>query len=127
MIGSPARVCVVSVMSAPPPLVELALEHLTVARHEKAEGPIDRCGEDVSLEVEALPIGVGQRCVGGTEQVEQADDDDERCILEAADEAVDQGRNDHRQCLRQNYQAGTAPIPEAERIGGLELSPWDCL
>src|SRR5438445_8456888 len=62
MMGSPARVSVaVSVMSPPPPLVELALEHLAVTRHEKAEGEIDRGGKDIGFEVEAVPIGVGQR------------------------------------------------------------------
>src|SRR5439155_10745449 len=66
MIGWPARVSVaVSVMSPPPPLIELALEHLAVARHEKAEGEVNRRSEDIGFEVEAVPIGVGQCRVGG--------------------------------------------------------------
>src|SRR6478672_9898699 len=98
-----------SMASALPALVELALEHLAIARHEKAEGEVDCRGEDISLEIETLPIRVGQRRVGGTEQVEQTDYDDQRCVLETTDEAVDQGRNDHRQCLRQDDQTGAAP------------------
>src|SRR6266851_4826104 len=128
MIASPARVSAApSVMSAPPPLVELAFEHLAVARHEKAECKVDRRGEHISLDVEALPVRVGQRRVGGTEQIEKADDDDQRGVLESADKAVDQGRNNHCQRLRQNNQAGATPIPETERIGGLVLAPRDRL
>src|SRR5207253_7069210 len=36
--------------------VEGALQHLAVARHEEAEAPIDRRGEDVGFGGEALPI-----------------------------------------------------------------------
>src|SRR5215471_4770533 len=120
MIGSPARVSTPLSVTLPsrtlalPAFIKLALEHLAVARHKKTEGPINHCRKYIRLDIEALPIGIGQRRVGCAEQVEQADDDDERRILEAADKAVDQGRNYHRQCLRQNNQAGTAPITQAE-------------
>src|SRR6516165_8847542 len=46
-----------------PAFVELALEHLAVARHEEAKAPIDRRSENISLEIEALPIDIGQRRV----------------------------------------------------------------
>jgi len=112
---------------SPPSPVKLALEHLAITRHEEAKTPVYRRGEDISLDIEALPIRVGQRRVGGADKVEQADDDDEGRVLEAANEAVDQWRDDHRQCLRQNNQAGTTPIPEPKCFGGLVLSPRDRL
>src|SRR6516164_7437046 len=132
MIGSPARVSALSVTLPSPPLplpalIELALEHLAVARHEKAKSPIDRRDKHIGFGSETLPIRVGERVVGGIEQIKQPDDEDERSPLEGTDEVVDEGRNHHRQCLRQNNQASAAPIPETERIGGLVLSPRDRL
>src|SRR5215472_11161984 len=111
MIGSPAGVSTAaSVISALLSLVELALEHMAVARHEKAEGEINYRSEYIRLDIEALPVGVGQCRIGGAKQIEQADDGDERGVLEPADKVVDEGRNDHRQRLRQHDQPGPAPI-----------------
>src|SRR5215472_6212333 len=107
MIGSPARVFTApSVILPSPPLtlpafIELALEHLAVARHEKAKSPIDHRNKHIGFGGETLPIGVGERVVGGIEQIKQPDDDNERSPLESTDEVVDEGRNHHRQCLRQ--------------------------
>jgi hypothetical protein len=75
--------------SAAPAPVELAFEHLAVTRHEEAETEIDRCGEQIGLDREALPIGIGRRGIGGVEQVKQPDDQDERGVLESGDEIVD--------------------------------------
>src|SRR3984893_1778206 len=97
MMGSPAGVSIaVSVMPsrqllALPSLVELALEHLAIARHEEAEAEIDRRDKDVGLDGIAAPIGVVQCGIGGTEEIEQANDQDERGVLEGADKIVDQG------------------------------------
>src|SRR6516225_8562820 len=105
MIGSPTRFSTTLSVTLPsPPLalpafIELALEHLAIARHEEAEAPIDRRDKHIGFGGEALPIGIGERVVGGIEQIEQTDDDDERGILEAADEVVDEGRDHHRQRL----------------------------
>ena len=88
--------------------MELALQHLAVARHEEAEDEVDHRGEDVGLDVEALPLRVGERRLGGAEQVEEADDDDQRGVLEHADEGVDQRRDHHRQRLRQHDQPGAS-------------------
>src|ERR1051325_10508313 len=104
-----------------PAAVELTLQHLAVARHEKAEAEVDRGGEHVSLGREALPGGVGQRGVDRAEQVEEADDDDQRGVLEGADEAVDQRRDHHRQGLRQHEQPGAPRIAQPERVGRLDL------
>src|SRR5439155_7214063 len=115
LIDSPPR------SLAAPALAERAFEHLAVARHEEAEAEIDRRGEDVGFGGEALPAGVGQRGVGGIQQVEQPDDQHERGVLEGADEIVDQRRDHHRQSLRQYDQPGAPPIAEAERVGRLDL------
>src|SRR5438067_1205207 len=77
-------------LSAPPVAVELALKHLAVARHEKAEAEVDRGRENIGFGREALPGGVGKRPVYCPEQVEEPDDDDQRGVLERADEGIDQ-------------------------------------
>src|SRR5215471_7754112 len=61
--------------SASPALIECTFEHLAIARHEKAEAEIDRRRKDVSLDGKPLPGRIGQCCIGGAEQVEEADDD----------------------------------------------------
>src|SRR6516165_12029525 len=133
MIGSPTRSSTALSVTLPsPPLalpafIELALEHLAIARHEEAEAPIDRRDKHIGFGGEALPIGIGQRIVGGIEQVEEPDDDDERSVLEAADETVDERRDDHRQRLRQDDHPGALPIAEPQRVGRLELAPGDRL
>ena len=53
--------------------IEFALEHLAVARHEKAEAEIDRRDEDIGLGVKALPVGVGQRRIRRAEQIEKTE------------------------------------------------------
>src|SRR6266487_6825756 len=71
IVASPRRL-------APRALVKIALKHLAVARHEKAEAEIDCRREHIGLGGETLPILVGQGCIGGGQQVEQTDDQHQR-------------------------------------------------
>src|SRR5712691_10383250 len=71
IIDAPCRVRL-----TPPAPVELALQHLAVARHEKTEAPIDRRRDDVGFGREALPVRVGQCGICSVEQIEEANDDD---------------------------------------------------
>src|SRR5215813_3130786 len=103
-------------------LVELELEILAVARHREAEAEIDEGGEDGDLAREARPVGIDQRLVGGVEEVEDADDQHQRGVLEEADEGVDQRRDHHPQRLRQDDERGLLHVAQPERVGRLELS-----
>src|SRR6516165_5240530 len=66
MIVSPARVSTALSVNLPsPPLtlsafIELALEHLAVARHKEAETEIECRSEDIGFHREPAPIGVAQ-------------------------------------------------------------------
>src|SRR5437762_604895 len=93
-----------ALLIAPLPLTAMAaiqgaLEPLAVARHEKTETEIDRRDKDIGFAGEALPIRVGERGVRRIQQVEQADDQHERGVLERADKIVDERRDHHRQGL----------------------------
>src|SRR5216683_1450622 len=103
-------------------LVELDLEILAVARHRVAEAEIDEGGEQVDLAGETGPVGIDQRLVGGVEEVEDADDQHQRGVLEEADEGVDQRRDHHAQRLRQDDQRGLLHVVQAHRVGRLELA-----
>src|SRR5215813_9061605 len=107
--------------SATRSLVELDLEILAVARHREAEAEVDEGGEQVDLAREARPVGIDQRLVGGVQEVEDADDQHQRGVLEEADEGVDQRRDHHAQGLRQDDQRRLLHVVEAHRVGRLEL------
>src|SRR5690554_3329735 len=123
LLGSDA----VSVMAYPPRGVsvagiELALEMLAVARHAEAEDPESQPGEDVALDMIADPFGIGGGRLDDAEQIEQADDEDQRGILEQRDEGTDDAGNDVFQRLRQDHQPHHAPVAEAHRLRRLVLA-----
>src|SRR6266478_3842372 len=103
-------------------LVEIALEILAVFRHEEAEAPIDQADEDIGLPIKAPPIRVVERVVGRAEEIEEADDDDQRGVLEGADEGVDERRDHRGDRLRQDDEPHLAREAEAERVGCLVLA-----
>src|SRR5438876_4807176 len=111
-----------SLLLAAAPLVEVALEMLAVFGHEEAEDPVDQADEEVRLPVEAAPVGVVERVGRRGQKVEQADDDDQRGILEGADEGVDQRRDHQGQRLRHDDEGCLARVAEAERVGRRELA-----
>src|SRR6266581_213241 len=99
-------------------LVEIALEILAVFRHEEAEAPVDQADEDIGLPIKTPPIRVVERVVGRAEEIEEADDDDQRGVLEGADEGVDE-RRDHRgheQDGDQRHAANELDIGDRERM-----------
>ncbi len=69
-----------------------------------------------------MPVRVGERRLDDAEQIEQADDQDQRRVLEQADEGVDDAGDHDLERLRQDDQAHRLPIAEAERLGGFELA-----
>src|ERR1035437_778987 len=58
-------------------LVDLLFDPLAVARHRKTEDEINHCNEQVALELEGLPVGVGVErhvhCAGELVQAHDAD------------------------------------------------------
>src|SRR5580704_13371880 len=126
LLRSCATLAAIGAFSWPPlaarSLVELDLEILAVARHRETEAEIDEGGEQVDLAGEAGPGGVDERLVGAVQEVEDADDQHQRRVLEEANEGVDQGRDHHAQRLRQDDQQGLLHVVEAHRVGGLELA-----
>jgi hypothetical protein len=101
--------------------VERALEAAAVFGHGEAESEIDHCQQDIHLGAEALPVRVGDGGEAGFQQVEDADDQHQRGVLEEADEGVDQRRDDQFQRLGQHDQKCLLPVRQAKRVGGLAL------
>src|SRR6266516_7626414 len=102
--------------------VQLPLQSLAVARHGEAEYEIDDPDHNVDLQAESLPRRLDDGCLAGRQQIEDADDEDEACILEKPDERIDERRNDEAQRLRQDDKTGLLPVGEAQRVGRLVLA-----
>src|SRR5579859_7090685 len=73
--------------------VETDFQPLAVSRHGEASDEIDRTEENVGFAGQTAPIRIDQRHLGRVHQVEQADDRDQRGVLEIADQIADQGRD----------------------------------
>src|SRR5262249_33273138 len=108
-----------SLTSIPP--VQSALEAAAVAGHAEAADEEDDRREDVALLGEAQPGGILERLIHRTEQVDEADDGDQRGILEQVDDVVDDARHNDTQSLRQCHEQLHLPPSQAKRIGGLLL------
>src|SRR5882672_301298 len=65
--------------------VEPALEATPIARHGEAANEEEGRGEDVALLGEAEPGGILERLVDRPQEVDEADDGDERGVLEEID------------------------------------------
>src|SRR5690606_16312688 len=102
--------------------LQMPLERLAVTGDRKAENKIDEGDEQVGFGAEAPPGGIGHGRLGRLRQVEDADDDDQRGILEQGDENADQRRNDHLQRLRQYDFTHLLPIAQADGIRALVLA-----
>src|SRR5262245_60152539 len=101
---------------------EFALKPQTVARHCEAADKVDQCDEQIAFEIEAAPIRIGERELQRTGELVQADDNDERRILEQADESIDNGRHHRPQRLRQHDLALRLPVRQAEGLCSLYLA-----
>src|SRR5258706_1181727 len=69
-----------------------ALQPAAVGRHRIAECEIDQAGKQVGLDAGPRPSGILQRNPDGAEEIEQADDQHQRSVLEETDEGVHQRR-----------------------------------
>src|SRR3954454_15720721 len=99
----------------------MGFETPAVAGHREAEGEIDQRDEDIDLDAERLPGRIDDRGLGGGQEIEDADDEDQAGILEECDERIHQRRNDVPDRLRQDDQAVLLPVRQAERVGGVVL------
>src|SRR6266545_3306580 len=97
--------------------IEPPLREQRIARHSETDEKIDHSGESEAGEKchGRRPVRVGK---GGTqlaEQIEDRDDQHQRCILEQRDERIDDAGNDELERLRQDDETHHAPIAEPER------------
>jgi hypothetical protein len=89
---------------------------------------VDHRDEQVTLDLERPPVGVGvQRQPQRAGQLVQADDGHQRGVLEQADEVVHDARHHHGQRLRQHDLALRLPVRQAQRGGGFDLALGDGL
>ena len=102
--------------------VQMLFDPPAVARHREADDEVDRRHEQLAFEEELAPVGVAQRELQRAGQVVQADDGDQRGVLEGADEGVDDRRHHQAQRLRQDDLALRLPVAQAERLRGLDLA-----
>src|SRR6185312_14238465 len=80
---------------------QLALDALAELRHEEAESEIDQGGEQIDLGKFLAPQGILERRARRVQEIEEADQHDQRGVLEGRDADPDQRRNDQTQGLRQ--------------------------
>src|SRR5438309_2020660 len=104
-----------------------ALQSPAVQRHREAEREVDQRREEIGLDAVSAPRRILQRHLDRLQQVEQADDDDQRGVLEEADDGVDQRRHRDAQCLRQDHRAGLLPVSQAHSIRRFILLLWNRL
>src|SRR5687767_2878647 len=102
--------------------VEITLDPAAVARQRKAAHEVHRGHEELPLEEELAPVGIAERELQRAGQVVQADDGDQRGVLEGADEAVDDGRHHQAQRLWQHDLARGLPVGEPKRLRRLDLA-----
>src|SRR5215469_11950561 len=107
-----------SVLAGPMP-VEAPLHAACVARHRKAAHEEHHHREYVPFVCKAEPSRVLDRLIHSTEDIEEADDGDQRRVLEEIDDVVDDAGHHMAQCLGKHDEGLHLPPFEADRIGGL--------
>src|SRR3712207_640270 len=107
--------------------VQLRLQVLAVLRHGEAEHEVDGAHRQVDLHAEALPRRLDDGRLARRQQVEDADDEHQRGVLEEADEGVHQRRDHQAQRLGQDDEARLLPVGQAERVRRLVLALGQCL
>ena len=103
---------------------EPRLDVAGVARHAVAADEVEQRGKCIAGDAgdRRRPMRIGARRFDGAQKIENADDEDERRILEQPDERIDDIRQRHPQRLRQDDKRHHAPIaaaraPAPPRIG----------
>ncbi|QTK78568.1 6-Pyruvoyl-Tetrahydropterin Synthase [Agrobacterium tumefaciens] len=106
------------------PGVEVPFHEQRITRHAEAEDPEYEACEDIARHGGngGRPVRIRLVECDDTEQVEHADDRDQRRVLEQPDEGVDDARNDELQRLWQYDQPRLLPVVQAERIRSFILS-----
>ena len=95
---------------------------IEVARHAEADHEEEQRRQQEGLVIDlAEPVLVGLQQARLAEDVEQADDDDQRGVLEQADEGVDDAGDRDLQRLRQDDQAHRLPVAQTHRLARLVL------
>src|SRR6056297_658803 len=102
--------------------VEFSFKVLAVSGDAKAEDPETERHKYIALDGNVLPGGIGHRRLNRSKNIEQADDQHQRGVLEQGNEGIHDARNDHLQSLRQDDQPRLAPVPQPQSIGGLVLA-----
>src|SRR5688572_27641679 len=98
-----------------------------VARHGGAERKVHQRDENVRFDAEPGPRRLVERDLDRRQQVEQADDQHQRSVLEEGDEGVDQRRHRDAQRLRQDDEVRAAPVRQRERLRRVVLAARDRL
>src|SRR3954452_11699863 len=106
---------------------EPGLDEARITRHAVAEDQIEHRCEDIAggAGYRCYPGWIAARRVDGRQEIEDADDEDERGVLEQADGGVDDVRDGDFQGLRQNDEPHHFPVAQADRHRGLVLALWD--
>ncbi len=81
----------------------------------------------VAFDRVAQPIGIGGRCLNDTQEIEQANDQDQGGVLEQPDERVDDAGNHEFEGLGQDDQAHHLPVAQTEGLCGFVLALRNCL
>src|SRR5690606_35051132 len=92
--------------------IQMSLHERRIARHSKAEYPeYEACENETRTWCDRCdPVRVRKVQLYDTEQVEHADDRDQRGILEKPDERVDDAWNDQLESLRHDDQPDFLPV-----------------
>src|SRR5690242_7363960 len=90
--------------SSPATLGQPRLHCASIARHAVAEDQVENGGDRIAGRAGngGCPFRIDARDLDRTEKIENADNEDQRGVLEQADIGVDDVRNRHGQGLRQH-------------------------
>ena len=102
--------------------IEFAFKVLAVSGDAEAKHPETERHKDIPLHSHVLPGGVRNRRLNGAENIEQPDNQHQRCVLEQRDKRVNDARNNELERLGQDDQSRFLPVPKAQRTGGFVLS-----
>src|ERR1043165_6190050 len=117
---SPCRLSPLSLVTSGKP----RLDHAGVARHAVAEDQIEDRGEGIAAGAghRRRPGRIGPRRLEGLEEIEDADDEHQRGVLEQRDGGIDDVGDGDAQRLRQHDQPHGPPVAEPDRGGGFDLA-----
>ena len=106
------------------PAASRASTNARIARHAVAEDQIEDRGEGIAGGAghRRRPFRIDARRLDGHQEIEDADDEHQRRVLEQADGGVDDVRDGDLQRLRQDDEPHHLPVAQAHRHRGLILA-----